>query len=248
MSLYSRIVEKNFEKFKIRSGAFILDVGCGNGDFVHYLRELDYSCFGIDLEFKEGTHIEELQNIKAVRKIKVGSKNRRTLDTGDFYEWPEFSNQFDVVLSKAVLEHIQNLDEFVEQTIAALRPDQGLCLHYYPSKFAIIEPHTGVPFGGWILNLRWFKFMCFIGACFHEYRRNGDAAFSYMKQFTCYRTQTEIDRVFAAYGFAGVLALGPLTCHPSRVLRFLGRSKLICVFFNLFRSRVVAYRLKSEKM
>ena len=36
--------------------AKILDVGCGNGDLVNFMRQNDYDAFGIDIEYKEGKY------------------------------------------------------------------------------------------------------------------------------------------------------------------------------------------------
>lgn len=80
-----------------KPNAAILDVGCGNGNLLRYLRSRgrDLSLTGIDMARNEpAAGIEYLQ--------------------GDFVEH-KFDRQFDVLVSLAVIEHIPNVALFAER-------------------------------------------------------------------------------------------------------------------------------------
>ena len=236
------ILKINFNKNGINNEAKILDVGCGNGDLVNFMRQLGYDAFGIDVEFKEGKHAATLINQGFIKKILIGDKSRTTLRSGDEYVWPDFNLFFDVIFSRAVIEHVQNLEEFVSSSKSILK-DGGLCIHYFPSKYSLIEPHIGVPFGGVFTGKKWVKLMCLLGLCFREYRRHGDKAYCYMVNSTAYRTQAEIDILFKQAGFQRIKGIGPLQCHPNWIFKFLGRISFVRFLFSIFRSRVVIYKL-----
>ena len=141
-----------------------------------------------------------------------------------------------------MIEHIQNLEEFLASSKSILK-EGGICIHYFPSKYSIIEPHIGVPFGGVFSNKTWIKLMCFLGLCFSANRGNGEKAYSYMMNFTAYRRQSEIDMLFKQAGFKRVKSIGPLQCHPKKIFNLLGQVSFVNQLFSIFRSRVVVYKL-----
>jgi SAM-dependent methyltransferase len=242
MHLIYNILHRNLNECGINKRAKLLDVGCGNGDLVNFMREEDYDAFGIDIEFKEGEYKETLISQELIKKIDIGDYNRATFDSIQKYVWPDFKFLFDVLVSKAVLEHVQNLEEFAKSSRSILK-DGGICIHYFPSKFSFIEPHIGVPFGGVFINKMWISIMCSLGLCFDTYRGNGDKAYNYMINFTSYRKQSQIDMIFKEAGFRRIKSIGPLQCHPNLLFNFLGFFPFINYFFSIFRSRVVIYKL-----
>jgi len=242
MSLMHSILKKNLNKNGFNNGAKILDVGCGNGELVSFMRQNDYDAFGIDIEFKDGKHISTLLNQGIIKKVEIGDKTRTTLRSGDEYAWPDFNFLFDVIVSRAVIEHVQNLEEFVNSSKSILKQG-GICIHYFPSKYSIIEPHIGVPFGGVFTNKTWIKLMCLLGLCFKTNRGNGEKAYLYMLSSTAYRRQSEIDMLFKQGGFQRVKSIGPLQCHPKKIFNLIGRVPLMSKLFSIFRSRVIVYRL-----
>lgn len=242
MSLIHRILQRNFYENAIFDGAKILDVGCGNGDLVNFMRQGGYDAFGIDIQFKHGEHKSILQSKGIIKKIDVGDKSRATLSKNDVYVWPKFECLFDVIVSKAVIEHVRNLDEFVISSKAVLKKG-GICIHYFPSKYSVIEPHIGVPFGGVLTYKMWITLMCFLGICFSARRGKGTEAYSYMTNFTTYRKQSEIDMVFSKAGFQRIKSIGPLQCHPQKIFRLFGCVSFLNYLFSIFRSSVVVYKL-----
>jgi len=241
MNLYLKILKENFLKAGVSKNALVLDVGCGSGDQVHYLRNIGYEAYGIDVEFKEGVHQLFLQKMGLIKLIEIGFKDRSSLESGDEYTWPEFDRLFDVITSCAVLEHVRNLEEFVASSKYALKQG-GICIHYFPSKHAIVEPHIGVPFGGMLKKRLWIKVMCALGVCFESKRGKGEEAFLYMKNFTSYRNQSEIDMVFKNAGFVRIPSVGPLRCHEKMIYRMFSRIPFANYLFSVFRSRVVVYK------
>jgi len=240
MNLMHHILRRNFIQNNVVKSAKILDVGCGNGDLVMFMRENGYNAFGVDIEFRGGEHAAKLLTSGVLKKIEIGSNTRASLGGGDTYIWPEFDDLFDVLVSRAVIEHVQNLEEFVQSSKNVLKAG-GICIHYFPSKYSIIEPHTGVPFGGFLTNRTYTKLMCFLGLCFKNYRKNANIAHDYMMKYTAYRKQVDIDRLFQKAGFRRIKSIGPLQSHPKKVFRLLGLFPLMNYLFSIFRSRVVAY-------
>jgi 2-polyprenyl-3-methyl-5-hydroxy-6-metoxy-1,4-benzoquinol methylase len=242
MSLMYSILRRNFNENGITNDNKILDVGCGNGDLVNFMRQENYDAFGIDLEFKDGKHTSNLLSHGILKEIDIGDKNRSGLDSGDKYIWPEFNFLFDVIVTRAVIEHVRNLEEFVNSSKSILQKG-GICIHYFPSKYSIIEPHIGVPFGAVFTNKTWIKLMCFFGLCFSTYRGNGEEAYQYMVKSTTYRRQSEIDMLFKEAGFQRIKSIGPLQCNPKKILKFLDNIFFVNYLFSIFRSRVIVYKL-----
>jgi 2-polyprenyl-3-methyl-5-hydroxy-6-metoxy-1,4-benzoquinol methylase len=86
----------------------VLDIGCGNGDFLYYLHIANpsLSLTGIDLSAK---------NLQ---------KDQVTLIGGDFNHH-QFNQSFDAVISLAFIEHIDKVDSF-PQRIASLLNQNGI--------------------------------------------------------------------------------------------------------------------------
>jgi len=94
-----------------RNVTFILDAGCGNGDFIKYLAK-NKSCFslyGIDL-----SPVNE----------SVNELNNATFIQGDFLTH-QFTTKFDAIVSLAVIEHMEDVRAF-QKRLHTLLHDNGI--------------------------------------------------------------------------------------------------------------------------
>ena len=247
MNLYLEIIISNIKKLGI-SDINILDVGCGNGGNVQLLKELGYNAFGIDVAFKEGPYLNELVTHGLIRKIIFDGEERRDLDEKSEYVWPNFGLQFDLIASRAVIEHVKNLDQFVLQLSTHLK-EGSFSIHYYPSKYSLIECHTGVPFGAFFKSRTYYSVMCGLGLCFKRYRGAGADAYCYMVEYTEYRNERDISAIFARYGLLPVIDFKDvLDCHPSVILAVIRKVPGVRWAFSLLRSRVAVFQKTSIKV
>ena len=244
-TLFFSIVKNNLELHRFSTRAVILDVGCGNGDVCQELLNSGFeSVHGIDVEFKSGKNTERLKELGIIKKIDIGNSSRAEVNSESTYKWPRFKNKANVIITRAVLEHVFNLNEFVKSSKENLAGSGSICIHYFPSKYSLIESHVGVPLGAWISNRKYITIMCRFGLCFAKYKNRGSEAYVYLKKFTNYRSQSAIDEIFISNGFEKVSSVSPLRSHNSSYLRALSFFPFFDYIFALLRSRVVTYRLK----
>lgn len=83
----------------------ILDVGCGCGILTESLAKSGFNLTGIDLR-EENIKIAKEHSASQNLKIEYFTKNEYVNDT---------SNKFDAVILSEVLEHIENMNEFLEE-------------------------------------------------------------------------------------------------------------------------------------
>jgi 2-polyprenyl-3-methyl-5-hydroxy-6-metoxy-1,4-benzoquinol methylase len=94
----------------IPRGASVLDVGCGRGDFLRFLRKTrqDLKLTGIDLTLNE--HAEGIRFLR-----------------GDFFQ-ADTGGPFDFVASLAVIEHVPDVADFVKRLRGLVRPGQPVAV------------------------------------------------------------------------------------------------------------------------
>jgi SAM-dependent methyltransferase len=102
--------------------ANILDIGCGDGNFVYYLQKKGYTkAYGIDLSAEQ---IDEGR--------KLGIQN---LELADLHEYlANKPNQFDCIIAKDVVEHLTRQEAFdaLNMISKALKPN-GIFLMQVPN-------------------------------------------------------------------------------------------------------------------
>ncbi len=101
----------------------ILDMGCGEGTRLGKLVTKNQKGFGIDISTKA---IE-------IAKRKYPQLNFKT---GDLEKLPFDDNEFDLVYSAFVFEHLDNPGKVIEEGIRVLKPG---------GKFLIVAPNYGAP-------------------------------------------------------------------------------------------------------
>lgn len=120
----------------------VLDFGCGEGKMVYAFRKLGYRAFGTDILPSSG----EAERLIGTEGLCSPEEQPLTLiRTGD-YKIPFDNEYFDFVVSWDVIEHVQHHAEALSEINRVLKHG-GRSLHFFPSRYCILEPHIGVPFG-----------------------------------------------------------------------------------------------------
>jgi SAM-dependent methyltransferase len=127
--------------------AQILDFGCGAGRTVKARRACGYvNSFGYDVGGGR-TLLGEDRN-----RISVGSLLHLRL--------PYEDTTFDLVISDQVFEHVQDQVRVFEELYRITIPG-GHALHIIRARYAPIEGHIFVPFGGALQHRWWYKVWAF---------------------------------------------------------------------------------------
>lgn len=114
-------------------GAKVLDFGCGKGGLVKQLRGRGLDAHGVDLIATWDSGM-----IGACHEFLAG------------YRIPFDDNEFDLVVSTSVMEHVLNKQEAFLEIHRVLKPG-GHALHAFPSKFFLpVEPHIKIPLVSWL--------------------------------------------------------------------------------------------------
>lgn len=89
----------------IPDGASVLDVGCGGGEFLNYLRGSRPHCRLTGIDVSE----------KAVRRAQARGIDAFRIDS----DWPIMSKQYDYVTCLEVLEHVAHAEELLHNLMRA---------------------------------------------------------------------------------------------------------------------------------
>lgn len=144
--------------YEISSKSVILDFGCGNGDAVMGYISAGYQAYGCDFVFKDGKYVQELQEKSLIRKINAAP-----------YTLPFPDNTFDIVLSDQVMEHVKDYPSTLAEISRVLKPE-GVSLHYFPSRYSLIEQHIHVPLAALIQQHWWLLLWAYLGIRQEEQR------------------------------------------------------------------------------
>ncbi len=121
----------------------VLDFGCGEGTMVYAFRKLGYRAFGADIAAPSG-EVECLLEAEGLRE--PGEQPLKVIQAGN-YKIPFNNEYFDFVVSWDVMEeHVQHHVKALSEINRVLKRG-GRSLHFFPSRYCILEPHIRVPFG-----------------------------------------------------------------------------------------------------
>ena len=109
-----KIKESSIEKTKISPGKKVLDVGCGTGNFVKHLNLHGWNAEGVETDEK-AREIAQLSNIKVYKSINLVN-----------------SEKYDVITMWHVLEHVYNLNDYMQKLRSLLKKD-GLLVIAVPN-------------------------------------------------------------------------------------------------------------------
>jgi SAM-dependent methyltransferase len=119
----ARFAER-LDRIRRLAGAHVLDIGCGEGHFLHECVRRGARATGLEFRAASARHAGERCGIADVRSAPLGD---RTV-------WPD--REFDVVCSLDVIEHVHDLGTFFEDCVRVLRPG-GWMLHATPGADSI---------------------------------------------------------------------------------------------------------------
>ena len=111
------IKENIIKDFKLRNSkkplesVNILDIGCGGGLLAEPMSRLGASVTGIDAS-KKNIEVAKIHAIKSKLKINYLCKSPETL---------KIKKKFDVILNMEIVEHVENIDFFIEASSKLLK-------------------------------------------------------------------------------------------------------------------------------
>jgi len=222
----------------IHSGARILDLGCGNGDLVHLYRKNGLDCYGCDLAFKPGEHVDQLHEKDIIRLI-----------DSDGYCIPFADKFFDVVVTNQVMEHVQDYFGTLTEICRVMKPG-SICVHIFPSRYRPIEAHVLVPFSSIIKKMFWLRLWAVLGVRNGSqkgmsWRRVAEDNFRYLNEHTNYLTSKEIRGYFCSV-FSEVRFCETEYMLGTRRARVVGHASkympFIAAMYSEMRTRVVVAR------
>ena len=91
-------------------GGRLLDVGCGTGEFLHYMNRFQWSVAGVEPDVKSRAHAEA-QGISVYPSL-----------------WDVAAERFDLITLWHVIEHLHDLNRAVRKLESLVRPDGVLVL------------------------------------------------------------------------------------------------------------------------
>ena len=113
----------------------ILDFGCGAGNLLKIVEDSDIKCkiCGMDVFTDEASFTKVKKKVPSAKILSIKP-----------YENFDFGNQFDVIISNQVFEHIENLNDIYKHLSNILKPS-GIMICGFPTEEIILEPHLKLP-------------------------------------------------------------------------------------------------------
>ncbi|TVR50265.1 MAG: class I SAM-dependent methyltransferase [Puniceicoccaceae bacterium] len=236
--LIQRLVEDVLGQNRIMApkGVRILDVGCGDGAKVGFLRSLGYEAFGCDVSFKVSPRLEEM----------VANGWLFQLELED-YQFPFPDRFFDCLYSDQVVEHVQNFDQFIPETARVLKAD-GHSFHYFPSRFRFMEAHVKLPYAALIRVRPWLLFWILTLTPVRKWKadqlvKEVDLTASYLNNYTNYLPFKTLLTLFSrSFGHVSYDQRKLLSAMDSKIPRWLRLSPVFVSWYSLARARLLLAR------
>jgi len=132
----------------------ILDAGCGDGLLLDYFAQnmgkiypgVTFEFYGFDVSDHRVQAPGYFQDTVAIlsrnHPYMPWSERLALISESDAWPWPP--DQFDVIISNQVMEHVRNHRLFFSEIFRTLRPD-GFSVHVFPLRHVLVEPHLHLP-------------------------------------------------------------------------------------------------------
>lgn len=145
-------VEYLLQRFSNGQPMTILDLGCGKGTLVAWLKEQGHDAYGCDIAGSKASEFSP---------DSTASSNLRAIQLQP-YRLPFADCQFDCVLSSQVLEHVADYRSTFDEIQRVLKTG-GISLHAFPPRHVLIEPHVFVPLASLIRSRAWLLLWALLG-------------------------------------------------------------------------------------
>jgi SAM-dependent methyltransferase len=103
----ARLTRYLFDRFHIKQGHKLLDIGCGRGEFLSGFIDCGVQGYGVDISFP-------LEKYLVNADLRIANLEKEKL--------PYEDNFFDVVYSKSVIEHFYYPENLVQEMYRVLKP------------------------------------------------------------------------------------------------------------------------------
>jgi ubiquinone/menaquinone biosynthesis C-methylase UbiE len=152
------------------------------------------------------------------------------------------------VISDQVFEHVKDYPATLQEVHRVLKPG-GISLHFFPSRYVLIEPHVHIPFASVLQNYYWLRLWASLGMRTREQKglsakETADRNYDYLSKQTIYLTKSEITshcaRFFGTIRFCEDIFIKyiqrvPMLYKLSKVASFLP------VLYSTLRTRVLFF-------
>lgn len=226
----------------------ILDWGCGNGEFVGWLRENGYNAYGVDVEFR--TDIKN-KNCKSngYEIFSLTDENGKTVFQDKY---------FHIICSNQVIEHVKNLDTVLRE-MNRITTIHGIGYHVFPSHRHFVEQHLKMPFIHWFPKNKIREKMVYLYVLFGiepkwklEYcftlRDKARQYFYYSANHTFYREIKLINELCKKNNFiVGYETINHPKLDSYYIIKLIKKFKLTYNLFNFFLLKYFVVELKLKK-
>ena len=192
----------------------VLDLGCGDGGAIAYLRRRGLDVAGCELPYRE-------PELRRRFGAEVGDRIRLSSDPGTI---PFGDAAFAAVFANQVFEHVGPLPAIARECRRVLRPG-GALIAPFPLRSTPIETHTYVPFVHWLTPPQREPYLRFWFALpFTQRGRPGSRTdiaarvARYLNAETCYRSRREIEALLREHFSAVSLDATPYVSTKLEVL------------------------------
>lgn len=178
------------EKFiKIVSGMKVCEIGTGHGSFVIAASKQGADVYGVEVE----------PSICALSREIVshyGADSDRIMNAcGEHL--PYSGDSFDLVVSSSVLEHVQDEQKVLAESIRVLKPG-GIAIHNFPNYRSFFEGHfkaPWLPFLGYRSSKVWLRLLDFLTGNKHK-RKLKDYDYVDTLKFVSLKTVSDMRKRF----------------------------------------------------